>query len=101
MPRNNRSSQTTAPFRFDPNSLNAQLATILAEAKAGREETMTALRAQNVELAEIKAEAKKTNGRVTLLERWRDSSKAKIAGISLVVGLVGGALTCLAEILYR
>lgn len=56
---------------------------------------------QDAELAIIKAQALKTNGRVGVLELWRETSKAKLAGISLTVGAVGGVVVWLAQIALR
>ena len=42
-------------------------------------------------LSEIRDEVKKTNGRVTVLERWRTYHKGYTAGIALVVSIFGSA----------
>jgi len=60
--------------RYDPQSLNANLSRIFE--KLDRIEATC---------SEIRTEAKKTNGRVNGLERWRDVITAKVAVISTCV----------------
>jgi hypothetical protein len=70
---------------FNPHSIDANLARIF--------EKLDAIQSTCVD---IKAEAKKTNGRVTSLERWRDISTAKIGVISTgVAGLISIAFWAL------
>jgi hypothetical protein len=83
---------TNAPFQFDPNSLNATLATIIANQKAHGEEMRTCFGETREELLLIKAQAIKTNGRVNMLELWRATSRAKLAGIAAAFGFVGSGV---------
>jgi len=39
-------------------------------------------------LEEIKQETKKTNGRVTELERWRDKLSGMVVGIGMIAGII-------------
>jgi hypothetical protein len=43
-------------------------------------------------LDQVLAQAKETNGRVTLLEIWKATLMGKIAGIVLVLGIIGGLI---------
>jgi hypothetical protein len=67
---------------FNPNSLNATLARIIA----GQEEA-------NRKADLIIEQVTKTNGRVTALETWRDIVKAKVLLIATICSAVvtGGA----------
>jgi len=60
--------------KFDPNSSTAMFATILEKLENIK---------QTAE--ETRAEVKKTNGRVTSLERWRDITKAQTGLIAVLV----------------
>jgi hypothetical protein len=64
-------------------SIRSQLDESEAASLAYREDIKERLSEIKTETAEIKTETKKTNGRVTALERWIDTSKAKVAGIVL------------------
>jgi hypothetical protein len=78
MPRGNKSS-------FNPKSPDAMFATII-ERLNQQDEMKERMHKENKEvLDEIRDEVKKTNGRVTKLENWRDYQKGKIAGIALAV----------------
>lgn len=80
-------------LKFDPNSHDATFARILQrldnqDHMAGEAKTETVGL-----LTEIRTEVRKTNGRVTSLERWRAEIKGKTAayatGCSAVVAFVG------------
>lgn len=88
-----RSSKTRPPFRFDPQSLDATLATIVGEIKAHREQVIVRFDAQDAELAAIREQVTKTNGRTSSLERWRDSVKVRLA---LIAGLISAGVAFLA-----
>ena len=75
--------------RYNPNSIDATLATILGEVKAIREDCK-----------EIKAEAKQTNGRVRSLEVWRAVITSKVAMISGIVALAGSGLAWFASYFF-
>ena len=47
---------------------------------------------QNTVLTEIKEQVKKTNGRVTVLEMWRETMMAKITMVLASVGVVWALL---------
>lgn len=86
---------------FNPNSLNATLARIIAAQEAHGNEMRQCFSETREELRVIKEQAFKTNGRVNLLELWRETSKAKLAGLSMGLGAVGGVATWLAGILLK
>ena len=88
-----------SPPRFDPCSLNATLATIIAETRAAKVAICVRLDQQDVKLASIEEQAIKTNGRVGLLELWRETSKARLAGMAAVCGAFGSVIVWLAGIL--
>lgn len=88
-------------MRFDPQSLDAQLATIIAGQKTHSEEMDRQFKDVRAELVVIREQAIKTNGRVTVLELWRETSKAKMAGMATVLGAAGGVATWLAGILLK
>ena len=74
---------------FNPNSLDSMLTRVLSRLD---EQDRTAEKTNAdflLVLSEIRTEAQKTNGRVTVLERWRDVVTAKTAviagGLSLCV----------------
>lgn len=50
-------------------------------------EITEALKRQDVFLIEIRSEVKKTNERVSLLEFWRESLMAKIAGLIAAISI--------------
>lgn len=76
-------------YTFDPQSLDAQLAGLHA-AITGMSDRMDA-RFNDVDARciRIETQAIKTNGRVTGLEYFRDTSKAKLAGIAAACGVIG------------
>ena len=86
MPPTRRRAQ---PFQFDPNSLQATFATIIAGQKAHGEEMRACFAETKAELVLVKEQTTKTNGRVSALERWRDTSVARLAGIGIACGAFG------------
>lgn len=96
MPKRRQSS-----LEFNPRSLDATLATIIGKIDSHRVEMCQRFDAQDGELRAIKEQAFKTNGRVSVLELWRDTSKAKLAGIGIVCGGVGTVAAWLAGILLK
>jgi len=86
------------PDEFRPNSFTAQLATIIAKQEAMKDALISRLDSQDTVLARIETQAMKTNGRVSTLERWRDMSSAKLAGISITLGIVGSLLGWLFQV---
>lgn len=97
----NRRQSPSAPARYDPGSLDATLATIIGDIASAKKTIVDRLDGQDIELAAIKTQAIKTNGRVGVLERWRETSTAKLAGICSALGLVGGILFELGKILLK
>jgi hypothetical protein len=85
-------SKRQKPYAFDPQSLDAQLAGIHAALTGMSERMDTKFDAVAIELKAIKTQVTATNGRVTALEFWRDTSKAKLAGIAATMGAVGTVL---------
>lgn len=76
------------PDEYDPNSITATLATIIAKQEAMRDMLVERSDRQDATLARIEAQANRTNGRVTKLEM----NGAKLAGIALALGAVGSFL---------
>lgn len=66
---------------FNPHSSDAMFATVLAK-----------LEEQSEVLAAIHAEARKTNGRIGALERWRDIVTAKTAVIAALASFAVAVL---------
>lgn len=62
---------------YDPNSADAMFARILERNDS-----------QDRKLDQILSQVKQTNGRVTLLERWRDILTAKVAVIAGIGSIV-------------
>lgn len=75
------SDQPFQPRRFDPNSTDAMFAQILERNNS-----------QDRKLDLILKQVEKTNGRVTMLERWRDILTAKAAVIAGIASLLTTAL---------
>lgn len=74
---------------FNPRSMDAQLATIIAKqdaAAASAKEFRTSIMA---EMAEMRAENAKQAERIGSLERFRSDLRAKVAAIAFVVGVFG------------
>ena len=94
-----RRSKSAAPFQFDPNSLNATLATIIANQTAHASEMRTCFGETHKELLLIKEQAIKTNGRVGVLELWRATSRAKLAGIAAAFGFIGSGVAWVAGLI--
>ena len=72
---------------FNPNSLDSMLTRVLSRLD---EQDRTAEKTNAdflLVLSEIRTEAQKTNGRVTVLERWRDVVTAKTAVIAGVLSV--------------
>lgn len=91
--------KSTPQYQFNPQSLDATLATILAEMKAGHATICTRMDAQDVKLSSIETQAYKTNGRVNVLENWRISSTARLAGMAAVVSAIIGVAGWAAQVL--
>lgn len=94
------SRRKSAP-EFNPQSLDATLATILAEMKAGHNIICARMDGQDVELKAIKEQALKTNGRVGILELWRATSTAKQAGFAAAFGMVGTGIAWGIGVLFK
>ena len=82
---------------YDPNSTDAMFSRIIVKieeqdrmAAAARDEFMGVLR-------EIRDEVKKTNGRVSGLEKWRAVINAKVATIAAGISVVGSIAGWLIE----
>jgi hypothetical protein len=92
--------KTQAPFQFDPNSLNATLATIIANQTAHGEEMRSCFADTKAELIFVKEQTTRTNGRVSSLERWKEASMGKLAGIGLACGAAGTAIAWVFGIIF-
>lgn len=84
---------------YNPDSFTAVVATLISHQAALKDSLNSRLDQQDVVLGRIEAQTIKTNGRVSLLEKWRDSSKAKLATVITVLGLLGGFLGWLVQII--
>jgi hypothetical protein len=92
--------KTQAPFQFDPNSLNATLATIIANQTAHGEEMRSCFADTKAELVLVKEQTTRTNGRVSALERWKEASMGKLAGIGLACGAGGTILAWIVGLVF-
>lgn len=81
--------QRAKPYTFDPQSLDAQLSGIHAAITGMSERMDTRFNAVDSRCIRIEEQAVRTNGRVTALELFRDTSKAKVAGIAATLGVLG------------
>lgn len=81
-----------AQDQFDPHSINATLATIIANQQSHSEEMRGCFEVAKQERAIIREQVLKTNGRVGALEVWREATKAKVAGIAFAVGTAASLL---------
>lgn len=77
-------------YQFDPQSLDAQLAGIHAAVTTMSERMDERFNGVDARCIRIEEQAVKTNGRVTSLEFFRDTSKAKMAGVAAALGAFGG-----------
>lgn len=75
---------------YDPNSPNAMFTRVLLLLEQQGRDSMEHRTELRQLLVEVKAEAQKTNGRVTSLEHWRTGIKAKVA-IASAIGGTGAA----------
>lgn len=78
---------------FDPNSVTAQLATLIAQQTAMKDAMNARMDTQDATLGRIEAQALKTNGRVTVLEsgvarleQWKAVLRGKVAVVAAIVG---------------
>jgi len=78
-----------SPNSFDPNSTTALLATILAR-----------LDNQGRVQEKILEQTTLTNGRVTKLERWRDSYVARASGIALAASMGAAGVAWTVNLLF-
>jgi hypothetical protein len=86
---------SSGDLEFNPNSFNAQFASLHAKLTAHKNYIDGRFTSQDESLGEIKDQTRKTNGRVTALESGVEAiktekkiSKAYIAGIAATVSLV-------------
>lgn len=77
---------TPMPEEFNPNSYTAQIATLIAKQDALKDAIMARLDTQDATLGRIEAQATRTNGRVSVLERWKATTKAKVAVAAAAIG---------------
>lgn len=83
------SKRQRAAYKFDPQSLDSQLSGLHAAITGMSERMDTRFDAVDARCLSIETQAFKTNGRVTSLEYFRDTSKAKLAGIAATLGVLG------------
>ncbi len=84
--------QRAKPYTFDPQSLDAQLAGLHSAITGMSERMDERFDRVDARCLSIETQAIKTNGRVTALEYFRDTSKAKLAGIAAAMGVIGTVL---------
>lgn len=80
------------PDEYNPNSVTATLARLIERQEAMKDLLIERANRHDETLARIEEQATKTNGRVTRLERERDITKAKVAGIAVTLGAVGSLI---------
>lgn len=97
MPSRRRPS--AAP-NFNPQSIDSTLATIISELRSHREESKASFEAVGSRLVSIETQTLKTNGRVSAIERWQESSKAKLAAVAATMGVAGTILAWLGKIVF-
>lgn len=78
---------------FDPNSSDAQFATILKTLQNQNEQFADKCDEDRAAYALIMSKQDLTNGRVTALEKERAKLYGIATGVSVVVGLAGWAIT--------
>ena len=86
---------------FNSNSLDAMFATVLSRLDAQDKAAAEHRAAISAQLAYIADQVTKTNGRVRDLERWRDTTKGKVIGVSATISLVVTLLGLWAQIVSR
>lgn len=101
MARRRTAPSAAAVVVFNPQSLDATLAAIITKLDAFKLSVEARFDAQDCELRAIKEQALKTNGRVSLLELWRETSKAKLAAWGASAGAFGSLVVWLAGILLK
>jgi hypothetical protein len=73
---------------YDPHSHHALFSRIIQRLDAQDRESHAHREEVKSMLTDIRTETRLTNGRVSKLERWVDTSKAKVAGAAMVVSLI-------------
>ena len=86
---------------FNPNSTDAVLSRILEKLDAQNAEASKTRGEFLLVLREIRDEAKKTNGRVSALERWRAELRGKTATLATAVSAAVGFGAWLIDHLWR
>lgn len=96
--------------RYDPNSPNAMWAMILIKMET-MDKTMTAeglavrkiiadrMDANDLANQRIEKQVNETNGRVTLLEKWREAIGVKTSTLVMVLGVAGGFIGWLVNLI--
>lgn len=95
--RRRAAAKKVVTIEFNPNSIDAQFATIHTELSAQSEDRKLRMDTQDNLLRDIKAQTTLTNGRVTILEfRWKNLAKWMAAAATaatvlaeLVVNIIG------------
>jgi hypothetical protein len=68
-------------------------ATLLERMKSDKEERATFRLEIKTELGAIKEQVMKTNGRVSKLERFKESMMVRVATLTAVIGGIGGIIS--------
>lgn len=86
---------------FNPNSMDAQFATLHARLTNQTEAWNRRMDGQDELLQEICTQTKTTNGRVTKIETERKAEKAWVAGAAVVAGGIGTVIFHVASLFFR
>lgn len=89
-----------APEDFNPLSMNAMFATILANQQSMERTILARLDRQDVTSERIEKQTNETNGRVLKLETWRRTQKAKVATAAILISSAGSILFWLGNLLF-
>jgi len=85
---------------YNPNSTPALLATILARLDAQEQRHDERIEGLRALMEEIKVQTTLTNGRVTKVEKWRDSYVARASGIALAASMGAAGVAWVVNLLF-